>query len=73
MKKYMRDMPLHVNLIPVNDVKERDFKATGKSGAHKFMQTLNSHGVNATIRRKLGSDINASCGQLRREETKDKD
>lgn len=70
LKKYMKAMPLHVNLIPVNDVKERNYKATGKNAAFKFMQTLNNNGVNATIRRKLGSDINASCGQLRREETK---
>lgn len=70
LKKYMKDMPLHVNLIPVNDVKERDFKATEKNAAIKFMNTLNKNGVNATIRRKLGSDINASCGQLRREESK---
>jgi 23S rRNA (adenine2503-C2)-methyltransferase len=65
LKKYMKAMPLHVNLIPVNDVKERNYKATGKNAAFKFMQTLNNNGVNATIRRKLGSDINASCGQLR--------
>ncbi|MBO5744619.1 MAG: 23S rRNA (adenine(2503)-C(2))-methyltransferase RlmN, partial [Clostridia bacterium] len=70
LKKYMKDMPLHVNLIPVNDVKEREFKATEKNAAIKFMNTLNKNGVNATIRRKLGSDINASCGQLRREESK---
>jgi len=70
LKKYMKTMPLHVNLIPVNNVEERDFRATGKNAAIKFMQTLNQNGVNATIRRKLGSDINASCGQLRREETK---
>ena len=69
LKKYMRSMPLHVNLIPVNDVKERNYRATEKNAALRFMQTLNKNGVNATIRRKLGADINASCGQLRREET----
>ncbi len=72
LKKYMKGMPLHVNLIPVNDVKERDYKPTAKGGAYRFMQTLNKNGVNATVRRKLGSDINASCGQLRREESTSK-
>lgn len=65
LKKYMGKMPLHVNLIPVNNVKERDFTATARQQAEGFMNTLNQLGINATIRRKLGSDIDASCGQLR--------
>ncbi len=56
----------HVNLIPVNDVEERgNIRSTDKS-IKNFCETLYSLGINATIRRTLGSDINASCGQLRR-------
>lgn len=65
LKKYMGKMPLHVNLIPVNNVEERDFVATAADQAVVFMNTLAGLGINATIRRKLGADIDASCGQLR--------
>lgn len=59
-------MLCHVNLIPVNDVEERgNVRSTDKS-IKNFCETLYSFGINATIRRTLGSDINASCGQLRR-------
>ena len=59
-------MLCHVNLIPVNDVEERgNIRSTDKS-IKNFCETLYSLGINATIRRTLGSDINASCGQLRR-------
>ena len=71
LKKYFTDkgklVPLHVNLIPVNEVKERDFSRSDKAAVEKFSGILNSKGVNATVRRRLGADINASCGQLRRE------
>ena len=60
-------MPIHVNLIPVNEVKERDFVRSGKKAVTLFAATLEKFGIRATVRRKLGSDINASCGQLRRE------
>ena len=59
-------MPIHVNLIPVNEVKERDFVRSGKKAVAAFAATLEKQGIRATVRRKLGSDINASCGQLRR-------
>ncbi len=59
-------MPIHVNLIPVNEVKERDFVHSGKKAVSAFAATLEKKGIRATVRRKLGSDINASCGQLRR-------
>ena len=59
-------MPIHVNLIPVNEVEERDFVRSGKEAVEKFAAILNKRGCRATVRRKLGSDINASCGQLRR-------
>jgi len=60
-------LPLHVNLIPVNEVKERNFSRSEKAAIDSFAALLCRRGVNATVRRKLGSDINASCGQLRRE------
>lgn len=60
--------PIHVNLIPVNPVNETEFSASDKQAVMKFASILEKNGVKATVRRKLGSDINASCGQLRREE-----
>ncbi|MBQ7203642.1 MAG: 23S rRNA (adenine(2503)-C(2))-methyltransferase RlmN [Eubacterium sp.] len=56
----------HVNLIPVNDVKERGNIKSSDKTINNFKDTLKSLGINATIRRTLGKDINASCGQLRR-------
>jgi len=64
-------MPIHVNLIPVNEVGETGFKPADKKGISEFARTLESKGIRATVRRKLGSDINASCGQLRRENMQD--
>lgn len=61
----------HVNLIPVNDVKERGNVRSNDSDIKKFRDALCSMGINATIRRTLGSDINASCGQLRRKKKED--
>ncbi|MGN1123212.1 MAG: 23S rRNA (adenine(2503)-C(2))-methyltransferase RlmN [Eubacterium sp.] len=58
-------MMCHVNLIPVNKVEERGNTATSKEDIIKFCNVLKKSGINATIRRTLGSDINASCGQLR--------
>jgi 23S rRNA (adenine2503-C2)-methyltransferase len=63
-------MPIHVNLIPVNEVKERDFTHSDKKAVAEFARILEKHGIRATVRRKLGADINASCGQLRRAEAK---
>lgn len=65
-------MPIHVNLIPVNEVDERDFVHSGKKAIAAFAKTLEKRGIRATVRRKLGSDINASCGQLRRNSMKQK-
>ena len=59
-------MPIHVNLIPVNEVSETGFVRSGKDAVATFAKTLEKNGIRATVRRKLGSDINASCGQLRR-------
>ena len=62
--KKLRGMPGHVNLIPLNDVVESPYKPSRRIGA--FQKRLESHGVTATVRRSLGGDIDASCGQLRR-------
>ena len=62
----LRGINCHVNLIPVNKVKERDYK-TARSGVAEFAKRLGRRGINATVRRTLGSDIEAACGQLRRD------
>ena len=59
-------MPIHVNLIPVNEVKETGFRQTDRAAVKKFAAILEENGIRATLRRTLGADINASCGQLRR-------
>lgn len=62
--------PIHVNLIPVNPVSETGFSASDKRSIEKFAKILEKKGIRATVRRRLGADINASCGQLRRAEEK---
>lgn len=62
----LRGMNCHINLIPVNKIKERDYTAD-RRGVAAFAQRLEKLGMNATVRRTLGADINAACGQLRRE------
>ena len=62
----LKGMLCHVNLIPVNSVKERDYKKSSDSRIAEFIKILEKYGINVTVRRTLGSDINASCGQLRR-------
>jgi len=64
LAKKIRGMPGHVNLIPLNDVAESELKPSRRLAA--FQKRLESHGVTATVRRSLGGDIDASCGQLRR-------
>ncbi len=61
-------MPIHVNLIPVNEVTESGFKTVDKDAVKRFAAVLEGKGIRATVRRTLGSDINASCGQLRRKD-----
>ncbi len=63
-------MPIHVNLIPVNEVEETGFARSSDEAVTAFAKVLEKHGIRATVRRKLGSDIDASCGQLRRAEEK---
>ncbi len=65
-------MPIHVNLIPVNEVKEKDFVRSDEGAVRRFAAALEKQGIRATVRRRLGPDINASCGQLRRAEMGDK-
>ena len=62
----LRGMLCHVNLIPVNDVAERGNVRSSQKDIQNFQSILKKQGINATIRRTLGHDINASCGQLRR-------
>jgi 23S rRNA (adenine2503-C2)-methyltransferase len=65
LSKLLRGKLANVNLIPCNYVKEADIKPTGDSDIMKFKKILTDNGINATLRRELGSDINAACGQLR--------
>lgn len=58
--------PIHVNLIRVNEVKETGFKKGSAESVNAFAKVLEKRGITATVRRKLGSDVNAACGQLRR-------
>ena len=58
--------PFHVNLIPLNPVKESDVQPSTKEAVRKFQQILTQNGITATVRRRLGPDIDAACGQLRR-------
>ena len=67
----IKDIKCHVNLIPINDVPERDYKRTPKQQIFKFEKTLKKHGINTTIRREHGHDIDAACGQLRAKERKE--
>ena len=62
--KRVRGMPAHVNLIPLNDVRESPLKPSRRLAA--FQKRLESHGLTATVRRSLGGDIDAACGQLRK-------
>lgn len=66
----LKGQPGHVNLIPLNNVEESPLKPSRR--VRQFQQRLESHGVTATVRRKLGGDIDASCGQLRRKQMKEK-
>ncbi len=61
----VKDMLCHVNLIPANEIDESTHKRSGEKTLNSFCDILRSQGVNVTVRRSLGSDIDASCGQLR--------
>ena len=62
----LKDMQGHVNLIPVNPIKERDFKQSNRDAIDAFRGYLEKHGINVTIRREMGRDIGGACGQLRK-------
>lgn len=66
LAKKLKGILCHVNLIPVNEVKETGCVRSKKDRIYSFASILEKHGFTVTVRRELGSDINASCGQLRR-------
>lgn len=66
----MKGLPAHFNLIPLNHVEESPLKPSSKAAVAKFQKMLEDGGITATVRRTLGGDIDASCGQLRRKYTK---
>jgi len=66
LAKLLKGMLCHINLIPVNSVKGANYLKSKIERQQSFVDILSSNGINATIRRTLGSDINASCGQLKR-------
>jgi len=66
LAKKLSGMGAHVNMIPLNDVKETGLHTSSREAIARFQKILESHGITATVRRTLGSDIDASCGQLRR-------
>ncbi len=68
----LKGLPAHVNLIPLNHVEESPLKPSTKAAVAAFQNILEQGGVTATVRRTLGSDIDASCGQLRRKYTTEK-
>ena len=68
----LKGLPAHVNMIPLNHVEESPLKPSSKTAVAKFQKILEDGGVTATVRRTLGGDIDASCGQLRRKYNKEK-
>ena len=67
----LKGLPAHMNLIPLNHVEESPLKPSTRQAVQRFQEILEQGGVPATVRRTLGSDIDASCGQLRRKYTKE--
>ena len=66
LAKEAKSLAAHVNLIPLNHVEERQFRPSTQGHMKAFIKILEDEGVNVTVRRRLGSDVDASCGQLRR-------
>lgn len=64
--RILKERNCHLNLIPVNPIKERDFKQPSRKSALNFKNKLEKNGINVTIRREMGADIDGACGQLRR-------
>ena len=72
LAKRLRGAPAHVNLIPINPVRERKYTASGREAVKAFQRKLEEAGINATLRREMGRDIDGACGQLRRNHHKKK-
>jgi 23S rRNA (adenine2503-C2)-methyltransferase len=68
----LKGLPAHVNMIPLNHVEESPLKPSSRAAVARFQKILEDGGVTATVRRTLGGDIDASCGQLRRKYEKRK-
>jgi 23S rRNA (adenine2503-C2)-methyltransferase len=68
----LSEFPCHVNLIPVNPIKERNYKRAGQDSVQKFKVLLEKNAINVTIRRGMGRDIDAACGQLRKDHIEDR-
>ena len=66
LSRRVKPLAAHVNLIPLNHVDERHFEPSTAANQKRFIEILEKNGVNVTVRRRLGSDVDASCGQLRR-------
>jgi len=66
LRQGLGKMPIHVNLIRLNRVEERSFESASTAAANRFIAVLSGAGITATLRRRLGADIDAACGQLRR-------
>ena len=64
--KRLKNLPAHMNLIPLNHVEESPLKPSSRKAVQRFQEILEAGGIPATVRRTLGGDIDASCGQLRR-------
>ena len=71
LHKRLKGLPAHFNLIPLNHVEESPLKPSTRAAVAAFQKTLEDGGIPATVRRTLGGDIDASCGQLRRKYTKE--
>lgn len=63
----LKGMNCHVNLIPINPIEERDYKGSNEKNVEAFKRVVKTYGIETTVRRELGRDINAACGQLRRD------
>lgn len=66
LAKLLKGRQCHINLIPVNEIKENTLKRPSKKTIEEFEKIVSEHGLDVTVRREMGNDINAACGQLRR-------
>lgn len=73
LSKLLKGFPCHVNLIPLNPVSERDLKTSSRKAIERFTEILTRAGLTVTVRRSLGGDIDAACGQLRRKVEKNEE